>query len=107
MTLGAVRSRGVKLPRDRDLPVHVQAILAGPLFGRLGSLLIGQLGPLGLGLVAIGRIGGPWPVVLLAASLATLAPRLLILWRAKQVPLPGRPPNAVRYRRHYQAGGLA
>ncbi len=107
LMLAPLRSARAALPRDRDVPLHVQAILAGPLFVRFGSLFIGLLGPFGLGLVAILRIDGPWPAMLLAVNLATSVPRVLALQRGNKAALPGQPPNTLRYRQRFQICSLA
>ena len=93
------------VPRDRDVPTDVQALLVKPLFGR-ASVLISQMGPLCLGLVTIMTIGGPVPMMLSGLYLAATVPRLTVLYLGNQDSPPGRPPNTVRYRLRYQVCGL-
>jgi diguanylate cyclase (GGDEF)-like protein/PAS domain S-box-containing protein len=102
-------------PRDRPrrphtsaspLPPAVQAALVAPLYKRTVSVIAAHLAILGLNAMAIARIGGLWPAILLAANLVMLGVRVWMLLTIRRAPM-RTPHDTLRWRRPYQAVGLA
>ncbi len=63
----------------------VRAALVAPLYARLGSLMLGHLAGLFLGVLAVRRDAGVWPAVMLAGLVIVLAARLVVLWRVRRL----------------------
>jgi diguanylate cyclase (GGDEF)-like protein/PAS domain S-box-containing protein len=102
----AARSGQIDHPGAGGRPAGAAGHVSG-LFERVGSLMLGHVSGLFVCLVAMLRLGGPWPLRFTAASLALLAVRLVVLRCGTASHAASQGSRARLWLQLYQATGLA